>query len=478
MIHAEGPGRAAQRAAPHEGDMPAAPPDTPMGVAEAEQAADAAAMAFPAWAALPGADRAAILARAADRLIHHGDELADLAGGELGVTPDWVAFNLVLARQMLMQAGSFAGAVGEVQAEAPGEMRYHLRRRPAGVVLGIAPWNAPVTLAVRAVAAPLALGNTVVLKGSELCPGTHALVAQALREGGLPEGVLGFVSNAPDQGHEVAEALIAHPAVRRVNFTGSTRVGREIAQSCARHLKRSLLELSGKGAMLVLADADIPGAARVAAHAAFLNQGQICMSADRVIVVDAVADAFVAAFRAEAERLRAGQGGAPLGRLIGREAVTRLRGLIADAVSKGAVLVTGGEALADLVQPTVLDQVAFGMRLYDEEVFGPVAGIVRVADADEAVSVANDSAFGLSVSVIGGDLAQARAVARRIEAGAVHINGSTVYDDPDMPFGGLKDSGYGRFGGHAAIEEFTELQWLTERDVPQADRLGEGSPRP
>ncbi|GGB11961.1 aldehyde dehydrogenase family protein [Allosediminivita pacifica] len=475
MKHAGNAGEGAQRALSPDREVSSAP----MGVAEAEQAADAAALAFPAWAALPGAQRIAMLVRAADRLHHHGAELADLAGRELGVTPDWVAFNLTLAQRMLMQASTLVDTGCDGPAcGAPEGMRYHLRRRPAGVVLGIAPWNAPVTLAVRAVAAPLALGNTVVLKGSELCPATHALVAQALREGGLPEGVLGFVSNAPDQGHDVAEALIAHPAVRRVNFTGSTRVGRQLALSCARHLKRNLLELSGKGAMLVLGDADIPAAARVAAHATFLNQGQICMSTDRVIVVDAVAEAFVAAFRAEAERLRAGQGGAPLGRLIGREAATRLRGLIADAVSKGAELVTGGEALADLVQPTLLDHVAFGMRLYEEEVFGPIAGIVRVADVDEAVSVANDSAFALSVSVIGGDMAQARAVAQRLEAGVVHVNGSTVYDDPNMPFGGLKDSGYGRFGGHAAIEEFTELQWLTERDVPQAERLGEGSPRP
>ena len=453
--------------------------DAPMGVREAEQAADAAVLAFPGWAELPGSERATALIRAAERLSQHRLELADLAAQEVGASAGWIALNLSIAQRMLMQAATLVGATGETAVTgAPSHMRYRVRRHPAGVVLGIAPWNAPVTLAVRAVAAPLALGNTVVLKGSELCPRTHALVARALREGGLPEGVLGFVSNAPEQGHDVAEALIAHPAVRRVNFTGSTRVGRQIAMSCARHLKRSVLELSGKGSMLVLADADVAAAARVAAHAAFLNQGQICMSTDRIIVLESVADAFVEAFAAEAEALRAGQAGAPLGRVIGREAVARLRGLISDAVARGAVMVTGGEAVDDLVQPTVLDHVSFGMRIYEEEVFGPVAGIVRVGDADEAVSVANDSAFGLAAAVIGGDVAAARAVARRIETGIVHVNGSTVYDDPAMPFGGLKDSGYGRFGGPAAIEEFTELQWLTERDVPQADRLGEGSPRP
>ena len=208
--------------------------DAPMGVREAEQAADAAVLAFPGWAELPGSERATALIRAAERLSQHRLELADLAAQEVGASAGWIALNLSIAQRMLMQAATLVGATGETPVTgAPSDMRYRVRRQPAGVVLGIAPWNAPVTLAVRAVAAPLALGNTVVLKGSELCPRTHALVARALREGGLPEGVLGFVSNAPEQGHAVAEALIAYPPVRRVNFTGSTRVGRQIAQARA-----------------------------------------------------------------------------------------------------------------------------------------------------------------------------------------------------------------------------------------------------
>lgn len=443
-----------------------------LGRAEAERAADAAAAAFPAWSACAAADRAACLRRAAGLLAGRADALIASAAREVGAAPGWVRFNVDVAAAMLRQAATLCDSIGETAVDgAPPGVRYRLRRQPAGVVFALAPWNAAVTLAVRAVAAPLALGNTVVLKGSELCPKTHELVAQALIDAGLPDGVLNYVSNAPEDANDVVETLVAHPAVRRVNFTGSTRVGREIALIAARHLKRCLLELSGKATTVVLADADLAGAAAAVAHGAFFNQGQICMATDRVVVEAAIADAFVAALRARAEALRAdpAAGALPLGTLISSEAVLRVKGLVDDAIGKGAVLVTGGDHDGALMQPTVLDRVAFGMRIYEEEIFGPVVGVIRVADAEEAVTVANDTDFGLSAAVIGGDLGRARAIARRIEAGVVHVNGSTVYDDPLMPFGGLKASGYGRFGGTAAIEEFTEVQWITERDEPAAD---------
>jgi vanillin dehydrogenase len=439
------------------------------GGPDAESAADAAAAAFPAWADLPPSDRAALLLRGAEILAERAATLCTCAEHEVGAAPDWTLFNIAIAQATLREAAAIADAIGETEpAGAPEGQRYRLTRRPVGVVLGIAPWNAPVTLAVRAVAAPLALGNTCVLKGSELCPKTHETVVQALIDAGLPQGVLNFVSNAPEDAHAVVEALIAHPAVRRVNFTGSTRVGREVAVMAARHLKRCLLELSGKASSIVLADADLDMAADAVAHGAFFNQGQVCMSTDRIVVEDAVADALVARLKTRAEALRGdpATGRGPLGQVIGPEAVARLRGLVDDARSKGAVLVTGGEAAGSLMQPTVLDQVAYGMRVYEEEIFGPIVGVIRVADADEAVTVANDTEYGLAAAVFGRDLPRARAVARRIECGAVHINGSTVCDDPAMPYGGVKASGYGRFGGRAVIEEFTELQWMTERDSP------------
>jgi len=437
--------------------------------AGAEAAADAAARAFPGWSASAPRERAALLLRAADCLRDATDELCQIGAAEVGASAEWVRFNIEIARDTLRQAARLAEAIGMTEVQGgPDGARYHLIRRPSGVVLGIAPWNAAVTLAVRAVAAPLALGNTVVLKGSELCPKLHERVAEALIAAGLPDGVLNLVSNAPEEAHTVVEALIAHPAVRRVNFTGSTRVGREIAVMAARHLKKCLLELSGKATAIVLADADIRATARAVAHGAFFNQGQVCMATDRIVVEAPVADAFIAALAEEARELRfdPATGRGPLGQLIGTEAVARVRGLIDDALSKGAVLVTGGEGHGAAVQPTILDHVAYGMRIYGEEVFGPVVGIIRVADADEAVTVANDTEYGLAAAVFGRDVEQASAIARRIECGAVHVNGSTVCDDPAMPYGGVKASGYGRFGGQAVIDEFTEIQWMTVRDEP------------
>jgi acyl-CoA reductase-like NAD-dependent aldehyde dehydrogenase len=436
--------------------------------AEAERAADAAARAFPEWSARPAAQRAEVLRSAAQSLRGRIAELSEIGTAEVGASAEWVRFQVEIACNTLHQAAELAAAVGESAVAGGGDAQYALARRPAGVVLGIAPWNAAITLAVRAVAAPLALGNTLVLKGSELCPKMHETVTQALIDGGLPEGALNFVSNAPEDAHDVVEALIAHPAVRRVNFTGSTRVGRDIAVMAARQLKKCLLELSGKASAVVLADADLAATARAVAHGAFLNQGQVCMSTDRVVVEQAVADEFLALLAAEAQALRHDPqtGAAPLGQLISSEAVLRLRGMVEDALSKGAVLVTGGEAHGAILQPTILDHVAYGMRIYGEEVFGPAVGVIRVADAEEAVTVANDTEYGLASAVFGRDLDRARAVARRLEVGAVHVNGSTVCDDPAMPYGGVKASGYGRFGGQAVIEEFTELHWMTTRETP------------
>jgi acyl-CoA reductase-like NAD-dependent aldehyde dehydrogenase len=346
-------------------------------------------------------------------------------------------------------------------------------RQPAGVCVGIAPWNAPIILGARAIAMPLACGNTVVLKASELCPKTHCLIGDVMRAAGFPRGVVNVVTNAPKDAAAVVEALIAHPAVRRVNFTGSTRVGRIIAESSARHLKRCLLELGGKAPFIVLADADIDEAVRAAAFGAFMNQGQICMSTERVILMDEIADEFAGKFQAKAETLVAGsprEGNTPLGTLINAEAVRRIKGLIDDALQKGAVLVCGGVANGTLMDATVVDHVTPAMRIYREESFGPVVAIIRVGSADEAVTVANDNEYGLSSAVFSRDINAALAVARRLETGICHINEATVSDEPQMPFGGVKSSGYGRFGGKAAIDEFTELRWITlasgKRDYP------------
>lgn len=437
-------------------------------VEDAQRAADAAAAAFPEWSRTSPRERRKVLVKAAEILEEKGPLFVEAMGAEIGATAGWAMFNVTLAADMLREAGSIVTQIkGEiVPSNRPGSMAMAIRQ-PAGVVLAMAPWNAPVILGVRSLATPLACGNTVVMKTSELCPRTHRLIVEALVEAGLPKGALNAVSNAPDDAADIVEALIAHPAVRRVNFTGSTRVGRIIGEAAGRHLKPALLELGGKAPFIVLDDADLDEAVAAAAFGAFMNQGQICMSTERIVVVDSVADAFVEKLAAKAKTLVAGdprKGNTPLGSVVDPSAVQRIEQLVKDAVSKGAVLAAGGRVEGTIMDATVLDNVSPSMRIYGEESFGPVVTVVRVGSIDEAVRVANDTEYGLSSAVFGKDATRAMAVARRIESGICHINGPTVHDEAQMPFGGVKASGYGRFGGNWGIAEFTELRWVTVQD--------------
>ncbi len=440
-------------------------------LADAQAAADAAAAAFPVWSKLGPNARRSVLLKAADLLEGKAAEFVNLMATEIGATAGWAQFNVKLAAGMLREAASLTTQItGEIiPSDKPGCVSMAVRQ-PAGVVLGIAPWNAPVILGVRAIATPLACGNTVVLKASEICPGTHHLIGAVLREAGLPAGAINVITNAPENAPEIIEALIAHPAVRRINFTGSTRVGRIIAETAARFLKPVLLELGGKASLVVLDDADLDAAVAASAFGAFMNQGQICMSTERIVVDNAVADDFVAKLAAKAESLQAGNprhGNFALGSLVGVEAAERIGGLVDDAVSKGAKLLAGGRVDGTVMSATVLDHVTPAMRLYGEESFGPVVCVIRAAGVEEAVRIANDTEYGLSAAVFGRDVTRALDVAHRIDSGICHINGATVHDEAQMPFGGVKASGYGRFGGKAGINEFTELRWITIETGPQ-----------
>jgi acyl-CoA reductase-like NAD-dependent aldehyde dehydrogenase len=437
---------------------------------DAMHAANAAAAAFPAWAATAPSVRRALLEKAAAILLAHEARITRIMMSETGATRAWCAFNIRLGSEIFLDAAGMtthvSGAI--IPTDRPGATAFAIRQ-PAGVCLAIAPWNAPIILGVRSIAMALACGNTVILKASELCPATHRALAEVLVEAGIPAGVINLLSNAPADASAIVEALVAHPVVRRVNFTGSTRVGRIIAQMAAKHLKRCLLELGGKAAFIVLDDADLDEAVKAAAFGAFFNQGQICMSTERIIVLDSIADAFIARFREKVRTLKAGDpvlGHMPLGSLVTADSARRVRMLIDDAIAKGAVLVAGGDSHDAFMDATVLDHVTRPMRLYREESFGPVAVVIRVADADEAITVANDCEYGLSGAVFGRDVVRAMAVARRIESGICHINSATVADEPQMPFGGVKASGYGKFGGMAALDEFTELRWITLSTQP------------
>jgi acyl-CoA reductase-like NAD-dependent aldehyde dehydrogenase len=433
-------------------------------LADVEKVVDSAGKAFPSWSETGPGARRALLLKAADLMESHTDDFIKLMLEETGATAPWAGFNVHLAASILREAAALTTQItGEViPSDKPGILSMAIRQ-PVGVVLGIAPWNAPVILGTRAIAAPLACGNTVIFRTSEACPATHHLIGRILNDAGFPKGVVNVISNAPADAPKIIEALIAHPAVRRVNFTGSTKVGKIIAKLAADHLKPVLLELGGKAPLIVLDDADLDQAVDAAAFGAFLNQGQICMSTERFVVDEAVADAFVAKFAAKASKLPAGdpREHVVLGSLVDLAAAERMDVLIADAVAKGAIVVAGGRRKGSIVDATILDRVTPAMRIYKEESFGPVKSVVRVKGVEEAIRVANDTEYGLASAVFGRDIKRALAVAKRVETGICHINGPTVADEAQMPFGGVKASGYGRFGGKAVINEFTDLRWIT-----------------
>ena len=437
---------------------------------DARSVAKAAGAAFPGWAATGPGTRRTLLNKAADIMDRKSDDFIAAMIEETGATGPWAGFNVMLAAGVIREAAAMTTQIGGevIPSNKPGTLAMGVATAK-GVCLGIAPWNAPVILGTRALAMPLACGNTVILKGSEACPKTHRLIVDCFVEAGFPEGVVNYISNAPADAAEVVKALIEAPEVKHVNFTGSSAVGRIIGRLAGENLKPSLLELGGKAPLVVLSDADIDGAVNAAIFGAFMNQGQICMSTERIIVDDAIADTFVEKLAARAAQLPYGDPRGPvvLGALVNPEVGDKMDALIADATSKGARVVAGGERDGAIHSATLLDNVTADMRIYAEESFGPVKSIIRVKGDDEAIRVANDTEYGLSSAVFSQDIKRAISAANQIKSGICHINGPTVSDEPQMPFGGVNESGYGRFGGRAAIAEFTNLRWITIEDPGQ-----------
>ncbi|HTK71506.1 MAG TPA: aldehyde dehydrogenase [Croceibacterium sp.] len=461
--------RTFERRNPMTGEVASSAPA--MSAADVPAIAARAQQGFAAWSKLGPNARRAVLMKAADALMDRKDAFVAAMMGEIGATAGWAMFNLALASGMVREAASLTTQVGGevIPSDHEGTIAMALRE-PVGVILGIAPWNAPIILGVRAIAVPLACGNSVILKASESCPLTHQLIIEAFAEAGFPEGAVNVVTNDPADAADVVGALIDAPEVRRINFTGSTAVGRIIARRAAEHLKPVLLELGGKAPMIVLEDADLGEAVKAAAFGAYMNQGQICMSTERIIVVDPVADEFARLFAEKVKGMPVGDpaaGNTPLGAVVDRKTVDKCYALIEDAVGKGAELLTGGETTQNVLMPAhLVDKVTPDMKLFRDESFGPVVGISRARDEAHAIELANDTEYGLSAAVFTRDTARGIRVARQIQSGICHVNASTVSDEPQMPFGGVKASGYGRFGGKAGIDAFTELRWITFETEP------------
>jgi acyl-CoA reductase-like NAD-dependent aldehyde dehydrogenase len=374
-------------------------------------------------------------------------------------------FQLQFVPNLFRQAAALAYApMGEIIPSDTGAFAMGIRR-PVGVVGAIAPWNAALILSARGIAAPLALGNTLVLKPSEHSPYVGGLLwGEIFADAGLPEGALNVVTHAPGEAGPIGEELTENPAVRVINFTGSTNTGRKLAEAAGRNLKRVLLELGGSNPLIVLGDADLDYAVDASAFGAFLHQGQICMSARRIIVEQSIADTFVDRLVEKTKGLKAGdpkEQDTIIGPLITEDLVATVKSRVDDVVGKGAKVLAGGEVDGSVYQATLLTDVPDDSEFAQVETFGPVASIDVVGSADEAVERANDTPYGLSAGIITSDTDRGLALAQKIQAGIVHVNDQTVGDEPQMPFGGVKESGFGRFGGTAAISEFTELRWVT-----------------
>ncbi|MGP9790924.1 aldehyde dehydrogenase [Roseinatronobacter sp. NSM] len=445
------------------------------GINDSIAAVDAAHRAFQSWSRSGPGERRALLLKAADEIeARTGDFIAAMQA-EVSANELWAGFNVMLAANLFREAAGLATQIqGEtIPTDKPGTLSMTIRQ-PVGVILSIVPWNGPVVLAARAIAYPLVCGNTVVFRASETSPRTHELMAEAVAAAGFPAGVLNFITHDAATAPEAIETLIAHPAVRRVNFTGSTAVGRIIGEKAGKHLKRCILELGDKSPLVVLDDANIDDAVKAGVFGAFLYQGQICMTTERIIVDNAIADEYVAKFADRAKDLTLGdpaaQSACVLGPVISLGAADRLKGLLDDAVSKGARIVAGGAGDGAMMPATVLDGVTSDMRIYSEETFGPIVSIIRAKDTEDAVRIANDTEFGLSAGVFGKDVTRALDAAARIDTGSVHINGPTVANEAQAPYGGTKSSGFGRFDGRAVIDEFTELKWIT------IEQSGQGYP--
>jgi acyl-CoA reductase-like NAD-dependent aldehyde dehydrogenase len=449
---------------PFTGDVVARVPAG--GREDARRAVEAAAGAFATWSQTPPAERQRIFLRAADLLESRQDEVVSLLARETGCSFGFGMFQMHFVPGLFRQAAAIGyGPIGEViPSDNPGTLALGLRR-PVGVVGAIAPWNAALILSARSIAAPLALGNTVVLKPSEESPFAGGLLwAEIFTGAGLPAGVLNVVTHAPGEAGPIGDELVENPRVRRINFTGSTATGRKLAEAAGRHLKRVVLELGGYNPLIVLADADLDYAVNASAFGAFLHQGQICMSARRIIVERPIAEAFTERLAQKTAGLKAGdpkEHDTIIGPLINERALETVKGRVEDAVAQGARVLAGGEAVGRCFQATLLADVPRDSELAQLETFGPVAAIEVVDSADEAVERANATTYGLAAGILTSDPDRGFQLAGLLESGIVHVNDQPVGDEPQMPFGGVKDSGWGRFGGRAAVDEFTELRWVT-----------------
>ena len=431
-------------------------------VEDVNRAVETAHGAFASFRASLPKERERILCKAAELLERDGDEFVDILVDEIGSPIRKAAFEVEKGLAFLRAAAGMTRHVTgrTIPSDVPGKFSMSIRS-PIGVIAAITPFNVPLIKGVRLSCNPIALGNTVVMLPSEEAPLLSNRLAQLYAEAGLPEGVFNVVSGS---GYEIGDTLTTHPQVRMVTFTGSCRVGQHIRELCGKHGKRMTLELGGKSPLVVLADSCLQKAVAGAMHSIFMYQGQVCMGASRVYVQEEVFAPFVKGFAKAASSLGMGDLRDPntmIGPIISERQRERVRRHIEDARGKGATVVTGGKWVGNRCEPTVLTDVTPEMTVYAEETFGPVVSVYPITGLDEAIAAANDSAFGLSAAIFTQNISDAMRFVMEVESGMVHVNGSSLHDEPHVPFGGTKESGFGREGTEEDIEAMTEWKWVT-----------------
>lgn len=432
------------------------------GHADVDAAVAAAHAAYQGYRHTLAREREAWMLRAAQLLEERADAFAEVLIDEIGSPVMKARFEIQYAiGHLRTAAGLPRRACGQtLPSDSPGRIGMSVRE-PLGVFACITPFNVPLIKAMKQCTGPLATGNTVVMLASEEAPVLGTKVAELFHDAGFPSGTFNLLTGI---GHEIGDRLVEAPQVRALNFTGSTRVGRHLSELCGRHLKRALLELGGKNPMLILEDADLDAAVPGAVMGMFLYQGQACMAASRIFVARPLYETFLERFTAAAKSLSLGSLREPstvIGPIISERQRQRIRDHIADAQSKGARLLTGGDWVGNRCRPTILTGVREGMTCFREETFGPVTAIYPVDDLDHALTLANDSAYGLSAAVYTRSLESALKASQQLHAGMVHVNAPTLYDEPHVPFGGVGDSGMGREGAVTDIDHCTEWKWVT-----------------
>jgi acyl-CoA reductase-like NAD-dependent aldehyde dehydrogenase len=432
------------------------------GAEEVDQAIDAAHRAAQSWGKTLVSEREILLLKTLDVVVRRTDEIRDMLIEECGSVFSKALWEIEYVVDALrVAAGDARHVMGETMPMTmPGQVSISVRK-PLGVIAGIAPFNSPFLLSMKKIVYALATGNTFILKPSEETPISGALIADLFDEAGLPPGVLNVVPGIPA---EVGDRLIADPRVRMITFTGSTRTGRHLAAEAGKHLKKLTLEMGGKSPMIVLKDADLDYAVDAAAFGIFLHQGQVCMANSKVIIEAPLFDQFTEKFKAKTATIKMGDPREPdtvIGPLIRARQCDFIDGQLKDATEKGAKILMGGAHKGQFFEPTVLTGVTPSMRIYHEESFGPVVSLIKVEDSEEALKIANDTEYGLAAAVVTNDMQKALDLSLRLEAGMVHVNDTTISDEPHVPFGGVKNSGFGREGGRYSLEELTEVKWVT-----------------